>query len=236
MPKIRLLAAGLLALAMTAGLADARESEDLATPNLTAPALSAAPGPVLGAARPEPAAVAATGMTVIARIDPAALSLPDPRPDTGRPTQVRRDRAWIDRQPDAVGDAEWRCLAEALYFEARGESVAGQFAVAEVILNRRDMEGFPDTVCGVVRQGGRKGCQFSFVCDGRSDRIGERDAFARAGKIARLMLDGAPRGLTEGATHFHTVAVRPSWSRRFDQTARIGVHLFYRQPIRVSSR
>ena len=226
MPKIRLLAAGLIALALSAGPTLAREG-------LSLPVVF---GPMPDAALSEPTASVATGTAAVARVDPAALSLPDPRPGTGRPTRVRHDRAWIDRQPAAVGDDDWRCLAEALYFEARGESVAGQFAVAEVILNRRDMEGYPDTVCGVVRQGGRKGCQFSFVCDGRSNRIGERDAFARAGKIARLMLDGAPRELTEGATHFHTVSVRPSWSRGFAQTARIGTHLFYRQPVRVSSR
>lgn len=147
------------------------------------------------------------------------------------------DEAWLARQPRATGDAEWQCLSEALYFEARGEGVAGQVAVAEVILNRRDHEAYPGTVCGVVGQGsGRaKGCQFSFRCDGLSERIHERGAFERAGKIARAMLDGAPRGLTSGATHFHTTGVLPSWSRRFERTARIGRHLFYRQPDRIAA-
>lgn len=219
MPNTKLLAAGLFALVLSAGPVAARETLSLST------------GPDAG-----PAAAAATGTAAVGRIDGSALEPAGPRRTSGRPGAVRIDAAWLAGQPPASGDAEWRCLAEALYFEARGEGVEGQVAVAEVILNRRDMEGYPGTVCDVVRQGGRKGCQFSYTCDGRSDRIAERAAFVRAGKIARAMLDGAPRTLTEGATHFHTAGVRPSWARRFDRTARIGAHLFYRQPVRLSSR
>lgn len=146
------------------------------------------------------------------------------------PTAVRYDRNWIASQAAPTGNAEFQCLAKALYFEARGESVKGQFAVAEVILNRRDSRHYPKSVCGVVNQGGRGGCQFSFVCDGHADRIREKGAYAISARIARLMLDGAPRILTAGATHFHTRAVRPSWSRRFAKTASIGAHVFYRQP------
>jgi spore germination cell wall hydrolase CwlJ-like protein len=82
----------------------------------------------------------------------------------------------------------------------------------------------------VVRQGGNTGCQFSYVCDGRSDKIRDEEAADVAGRIARVMLDGAPRTLTRGATHFHTRAVRPGWSNHFAQTAAIGEHLFYKQP------
>jgi spore germination cell wall hydrolase CwlJ-like protein len=128
------------------------------------------------------------------------------------------------------GDAEWQCLTEALYFESRGESLNGQVAVAEVILNRVDSALYPRTVCGVVKQRGGGGCQFSYVCDGRADRMGDRVSRDRAGRVARAMLDGAPRLLTEGATHFHTLNVRPSWSKRFAHTASIGAHEFYRQP------
>jgi spore germination cell wall hydrolase CwlJ-like protein len=152
-----------------------------------------------------------------------------PRRTPAQP-ELRYDTAFLATLPAAAGDAEWQCLAQALYFEARGESVAGQFAVAEVILNRRDSGAYPRTVCGVVRQGGRSGCQFSYACDRHSDRIGERAAYVQVGKIARLMLDGAPRALTKGATHFHTRAVHPAWARRFPRTAQIGAHIFYRQP------
>lgn len=146
------------------------------------------------------------------------------------PAVIRYDEAFLAAQPAASGDAEWQCLAKALYFEARGETLRGQFAVAEVILNRVDNPAYPRTICGVVNQGGRGGCQFSFTCDRFSDRIHEKAAWDRAGKIARIMLDGAPRALTQGATHFHTRNVRPGWARRFPQTAAIGAHLFYRQP------
>jgi spore germination cell wall hydrolase CwlJ-like protein len=139
---------------------------------------------------------------------------------------------WVDAQPNAKGDAEWSCLAKALYFEARGETVKGQFAVAEVILNRVDSDRYPDSVCGVVNQGsGRKNaCQFSFACDGRSDKMSEKGAYEHVAKIAEVMLEGAPRSLTNGATHFHTTQVRPGWAHRFPRTAKIGAHLFYRQP------
>lgn len=143
---------------------------------------------------------------------------------------IRYDAAWLASQPAPKGDAEWQCLTKALYFEARGESVKGQFAVAEVILNRKDSARFPGSVCGVVNQAGGGGCQFSFICDGRKDVMRERAAVDRAGRIARVMLDGAPRGLTEGATYFHTKGVRPGWAHRFPRTAAIGAHLFYSQP------
>ncbi|WP_226780494.1 cell wall hydrolase [Oceaniglobus trochenteri] len=133
--------------------------------------------------------------------------------------------------PRVEGDAEWSCLAEALYFEARGESVKGIFAVAEVILNRVDSGRFPDTVCKVVNQGtGRKyQCQFTYTCNGNSRKIREPGAWTKVGKVAQVMLEGAPRGLTGGATYYHTNAVRPRWSRVFARTAQIGVHLFYRK-------
>lgn len=147
------------------------------------------------------------------------------------------DSGWLSAQPAASGGKEWECLAEALYFEARGETLKGQFAVAEVILNRVDSGNFPNSVCGVINQGtGRKfACQFTYTCDGQAEKIHEPRAFRRVGKVARLMLDGAPRRLTDGATFYHTKNVRPSWSRKFHRTATIGVHHFYRRNVRVSS-
>lgn len=136
---------------------------------------------------------------------------------------------WLEAQPAPEGDAEWQCLTEAIYFEARGESLDGQIGVAEVILNRVDSALYPRTVCGVVRQRGSGGCQFSYICDGRTDRMREREPADLAGRIARAMLDGAPRVLTEGATHFHTRSVRPGWSKRYAHTTTIGAHVFYRK-------
>ena len=147
------------------------------------------------------------------------------------------DLSGIDRLPVRRGGAEWRCLAEAIYFEARGESLAGQMAVGEVILNRVDSASYPDTICDVVMQGAhrRNACQFSFQCDGIRNRIAEPDAFARAGKIAHVLLEGRPRTLTGAATHYHATYVRPSWARRLVRTARIDSHIFYRYPTRLSS-
>ena len=145
-------------------------------------------------------------------------------------------KAYLRGLPVAKGGKEWACLTEALYFEARGETVKGQFAVGEVILNRVSSPSFPDTICGVINQGtGRKfSCQFTYTCDGRAEVIREPKAYQMVGKVAKMMIDGLPRTLTGGATFYHTKAVRPRWSRAFERTATIGFHHFYTKPARVS--
>ncbi|OSP56673.1 cell wall hydrolase [Pseudoruegeria sp. SK021] len=148
-------------------------------------------------------------------------------------------KSWLATIPAPVERSEaLNCLSEALYFEARGESVKGQFAVAEVILNRVASSSYPNTVCGVINQGtGRKfQCQFTYTCDGNPETVREKDAFIQVSKVAEVSLAGAPKALTDGATHYHTRAVKPSWSRKFPLTASIGVHRFYRQPERVATR
>ena len=153
------------------------------------------------------------------------------------PGSVQYSRSWIDAQPKARGNDEWRCLSEALYFEARGETVKGQFAVAEVILNRVKSTRFPGSLCGVINQGtGKKyGCQFTYTCDGHKEVIAEPRAFSRVSKVARVILDGKVPKLTDGATHYHTTAVNPKWARVYTKTARIGDHLFYRHTYRSAS-
>lgn len=150
---------------------------------------------------------------------------------------VRFSRSWLDAQPKAKGNAQWACLAEALYFEVRGETVKGQFAVAEVIMNRVAHSRFPSSLCGVINQGtGKKHrCQFSYTCDGLAERIHEPKAFARVSKVARAVIDGKAPKLTSGATHYHTTGVNPRWARVFTKTARIGVHIFYRHNVRSAS-
>lgn len=152
--------------------------------------------------------------------------------------QVEYTKEWLAEMPKAKGGEEFQCLAEALYFEARGETVKGQFAVAEVILNRVDSKKFPNTVCGVINQGtGRKyACQFTYTCDGYAEVIREPKAYERVAKVARAMLDGAERSLTNGATFYHTKAVRPRWSTKFTHTATIGVHKFYNPSSRLTQR
>jgi len=139
--------------------------------------------------------------------------------------------------PVASGGKEWSCLTQALYFEARGETLTGQFAVAEVILNRVSSPRFPDTVCGVVHQGsGRRfECQFTFWCDGRAEVFAEEKAYEEVGKVAKIMLSGIELNLTGGATFYHTKAVSPKWSRVFLRTATIGYHHFYREPYQLTS-
>ena len=162
-------------------------------------------------------------------------SLPTAKPS--RSKALSYDKGWLAVQPKPKGGKAWQCLTEALYFEARGESLKGQFAVAEVIMNRVDHARFPNSVCGVINQGtGKKfQCQFTYTCDGRAEVVNEPAAFERVGKVAQAMIAGAPRALTDGATHYHTTAVRPKWAKRFENTTKIGVHRFYRMPVRVSS-
>jgi spore germination cell wall hydrolase CwlJ-like protein len=143
----------------------------------------------------------------------------------------------LDAMPPASGDEAWQCLAQAIYFEARGEPIDGQVAVAEVVLNRASDRRFPSTVCGVTRQGAGsgRGCQFSYACDGNPDVMKSAVARSRAEKLAALMLAGHPRTVTSGATYFHTRSVRPSWSGRMVRTASIGHHYFYRSGTEVAS-
>ncbi|MFV0294292.1 MAG: cell wall hydrolase [Paracoccus sp. (in: a-proteobacteria)] len=149
---------------------------------------------------------------------------------------VTQTAAYADpgRGPETVektsygGANSLSCLTEALYFEARGESPKGQRAVAEVILNRVDSNAFPGSVCGVVNQRG----QFTYK---KGRRMSNASAAARVRQIASDALAGAPRALTDGATYFHTTNVRPSWSKRFTRTTRIGSHIFYRKGRRVAA-
>jgi spore germination cell wall hydrolase CwlJ-like protein len=165
----------------------------------------------------------------------AALTAP-PAPDSRKvrtaPAGIDYDRAFLAAQPSPSGGAQWECLTQALYFEARGESVRGMFAVGEVILNRVESSRFPGSICSVVNQGtGRRyACQFTFTCDGHPETVHEPAAWAAVGKVARLLMDGAaPRDLTDGAMYYHTRAVSPRWARVFPRTATIGSHHFYRQ-------
>lgn len=173
----------------------------------------------------------AFGLVSPARLQ-ALVTPPPALRGKARKGEISYDAAWLASLPAAKGGAEFQCLATAIYFEARGEGIEGQVAVGEVILNRVEDANFPGTICGVVNQSNGKGCQFSYTCDGRADRIREPGAWDASAKIARALIDGAPRQLTDGATYFHTPAVRPAWSRRFERTASIGHHIFYRAPIR----
>jgi spore germination cell wall hydrolase CwlJ-like protein len=124
-----------------------------------------------------------------------------------------------------------KCLAEAVYFEARGEAVRGQIAVAQVVMNRAFSGFYPTTVCGVVYQNKHHhlACQFTFACDNVADVVREPDMWDRARKIAKAMLDGQLWLPEVGkSTHYHAYWVRPSWVSEMKKTYKFGVHTFYR--------
>ena len=212
-------------------------SGDLANPgNVPAPIPTRGTTARLNAPTPNTAAQRMAGLDARATRLATEAQMTTIAFDSDQPHAFDVDR--LDLMPKAKGGEEWACMTEALYFEARGESLKGQLAVAEVILNRVDSRKYPDSICGVINQGASRKhrCQFSFKCDGVPETFAEKRAYERVGKIARLMLDGRERALTDGATHYHTRHVSPGWARRLTKTAAIGVHVFYRYPSQSASR
>jgi N-acetylmuramoyl-L-alanine amidase len=129
----------------------------------------------------------------------------------------------------AVLDNHSQCLALAIYWEAKSEGRDGMMAVASVVLNRVAHPEFPATVCAVVKQGGeRPPCQFSWWCDGRSDRPTEPRQWALAQRIAEEALMRPPPDRTGGALFFHSIDIDTPWVRKRQRTGRIGRHVFYR--------
>lgn len=130
---------------------------------------------------------------------------------------------------DAAQDEQRRCLALSMYWEARSEGREGMTAVGWVVLNRVRSGDFPDTPCGVVYQGGeRPPCQFSWWCDGKSDRPRDRESWSEALELAATLLSDPPRDPTRGALYFHSTAIDTPWKRRRERTARILGHVYYR--------
>ena len=147
---------------------------------------------------------------------------------TARPELVALSPAAPESEPVEVDEAELTCLAQAAYFEARGEGDKGMSAVVHVVLNRMRSPRYPDNACAVVRQGGPSApCQFSWYCDGRSDTPRDDKAYARAERIALAAVSGRDPDPSGGATMFHSRAVRPFWAAKGRRTAKIGNHLFY---------
>jgi spore germination cell wall hydrolase CwlJ-like protein len=157
-------------------------------------------------------------------VQPAVADIPVPRE---RP----KDAATASR------DRDIDCLARAIYFEARGEPLAGQTYVARVVLNRVDNPFYPATVCAVVYQNDhlKNACQFSFACDGVPERIADADAFEIALAIARRNI-GCDKdcrdtgGPMSRSTHYHATWVAPRWAHKLRRTGKIGGHIFYYTP------
>ena len=129
-----------------------------------------------------------------------------------------------------TSEKEMKCLAEAVYFEARSEPERGQAGVAQVVLNRARSGVYPSTVCGVVYQNRHRylACQFTFACEGKSLRITEPGAWSTASRIARDVAEGRTYLPGVGnATHYHANYVRPWWVRHMDKREKVGKHVFY---------
>ena len=145
--------------------------------------------------------------------------------------------------PQIIKSKQAHCLAMNIYHESRSDNLAGQFAVADVVMNRVESDRYPDTICGVVYQARmkpswkdpevmvpvRNKCQFSWYCDGKDDTPHEQESWAKAQYVAWSMLENNDfRGITEGATHYHTTYVTPYWGKHFHAIGRIGSHVFYK--------
>jgi hypothetical protein len=154
------------------------------------------------------------------------VPLPIPAPGLPPPSPAQR----LKLEGKEYAKAE-RCLANAIYFEARSEPVRGQQAVAQVIVNRAFSGFYPNDICGVVYQNAHRhlSCQFTFACDGKSKAISERGHWARANRIAKQTLEGqvyVPE--VAKSTHYHAVYVHPNWVHEMKKLVRFGVHNFYR--------
>ena len=133
--------------------------------------------------------------------------------------------------------ADVNCLALNIYYETKAVSLADAMAVSDVVLNRVNSRHYPNTACKVIHQGPkdtngnmkRHKCQFSWYCDGKSDKPRNEEAWERAQKFAHdIYIYGAYVGITEGATHYHASYVSPNWAPNMDRITRIGSHYFYR--------
>jgi spore germination cell wall hydrolase CwlJ-like protein len=172
------------------------------------------------------APVPATSLPMSAAIPLRMVPLPTPAPGVPPPSPAQR----LHLEGKDYAKAE-RCLANAIYFEARSEPIKGQQAVAQVVVNRAFSGFYPNDICGVVYQNAHRhlSCQFTFACDGKRKAITERGHWARANRIAKQTLDGqiyVPE--VAKSTHYHAVYVHPNWVREMKKMVRFGVHNFYR--------
>ncbi|MEM0906940.1 MAG: cell wall hydrolase [Pseudomonadota bacterium] len=160
-----------------------------------------------------------------------------PDPSDGRTTPSTRANSalehwWSDRPlpEDIAAEGALDCLTDAIYFEARGESDAGQRAVAQVIINRVKNPAYPDDICGVVYQNREQvmRCQFTFACDRFDDVVTEKDRWADVQAIAKAYVSGAAWMDEIGAaTHYHARSARPSWAKLMHKVKEIDGHVFY---------
>jgi|688.fasta_scaffold00051_53 spore germination cell wall hydrolase CwlJ-like protein len=126
---------------------------------------------------------------------------------------------------EEIREEEIDCLTRNIYFEARNQSTEGQYAVAEVVLNRAENPDFPENICEIVQQKNERGCQFSWYCDGKSDKMRDKRAIIKAKQIAIKSLE-QKTNYTNGALFYHANYVTPDW-QNLRKTAEIEDHIFY---------
>jgi hypothetical protein len=175
---------------------------------------------------------------LVARDSDVKLSALEGSADGGETVAKKDDSSLLESPADRLKltgkprlKAE-KCLADAVYFEARGEPFKGQQAVAQVVMNRVFSGYYPNDVCGVVYQnsGRHLACQFTFACEGKDlNKVDEPDMWEQAKQIAKDMLDGRIWLAEVGhATHYHAYWVHPNWVHEMTKLYKLGVHTFYR--------
>ena len=153
--------------------------------------------------------------------------------DEAREQQAAQTSSATDRKMETLSAhslEEVHCLALNIYFEARSEPESGQRAVGHVVMNRVAHPTYPDSVCQVVQQGGEQRlhrCQFSWWCDGRSDKPVNKKAWDKSLQLAREIYLGTSEDTTDGALWYHAIYVKPYWSDILRQGDKIGQHIFY---------
>ena len=177
------------------------------------------------------------------------------KPDEDNASQIEFIKLTNDIPPHLLNrDPQAVCMALNIYYESRSDNLAGQYAVADVVLNRVQDSRYPNSICEVIKEGPvreswktkkdpdlpdserkynpiRNMCQFSWYCDGKSDEPKDETGWAQAQYVAgNIMYNGKYRGITEGATHYHATYVKPKWrlDRGMNHIGRIGSHIFYR--------
>lgn len=180
------------------------------------------------AAEPQPA-VQAAAQDKAQALEQKAADKQSPQAEPQAAPITRTEVLAVDPAGQAPLDDAITCLSRTLYWEAKGAERADMEAVANVVLNRLGHEGFPGTVCEVVKQGSEKSpCQFSWWCDGRLDQVEEEERYRVAKEIARKALNQQLRDRTDGALYFHDRSVAPDWSRAYIKTREIGRFSFYK--------
>jgi hypothetical protein len=171
---------------------------------------------------------------------PEGFALASAKPSGGEWAGLLKNASLSPEQPkslfgglteDEFRARELRCMAVAIYFEARDEPIKGQIAVAQVIMNRIRSPFYPKTICGVVYQGerNRHGCQFSFTCTGKHNSVKEKPEWATSVKLAKQVIAGEVWLDEVGyATHYHATYVHPPWRHELDKICQIGGHIFYK--------